>query len=59
MAVTRYDFLPASGSLGFVENLSRFSPFSSNNKICLSQVATANFWLLGDIAVANIFASHV
>lgn len=58
MAETRYDFLPASGSLGFVENLSRFSPFSSNNMICLSQVATATFWLLGETAIANIFASQ-
>lgn len=45
-----YDFLPALESAGFVENLSRRLPSPSNNKMCLSDVATANFSLLGDHA---------
>lgn len=38
-----YDALPSTEPLGFVENLSRFSPFSSNRIIDRSAVATANF----------------
>lgn len=41
-----YDSLPLLWSNGFVANLSRFSPFSSYNKIVRSTVATAKrCWL--------------
>lgn len=43
MARITYDVLPFAESLGFVENLSRRSPFSSYNIIDRSAVATASF----------------
>lgn len=41
-------------SQGFVENLSRFSPSSSNKYITLSAVQTAYFWLFADQVIAAI-----
>lgn len=57
MDLIMYDFLPVDGSCGFVENLSRRSPFSSNKRICLSDVATASFKLFGAQARPHILFS--
>ena len=44
------------GSIGFVENLSFFSPISSKRWIIRSDVQIANFKLFGAHAIAAIFA---
>lgn len=44
-------------SAGLRENLSLFSPCSSNNRTTRSDVHTASFWLLFEKAIAQILAA--